>query len=194
VAEDQPVVEVMTDKATVTITAPKPGIVVETRGKVGQVVPVHAVLVVFDLDGASAAPKAESRTNGHAVDDGPAAVAVSPRAAALHGYYNEKPLATPATRKFARDMHVDLRQVPPRGPQGRVRREDVEEFLREGSAGETPGDVADHPRAPEPSTSAPAAQEERLPFAGLRRRIAQKMSQSKGTAAHFTFVEECDVT
>jgi pyruvate dehydrogenase E2 component (dihydrolipoamide acetyltransferase) len=55
VAEDQPVVEVMTDKATVTITAPKPGIVVETRGKVGQVVPVHAVLVVFDLDGASAA-------------------------------------------------------------------------------------------------------------------------------------------
>src|SRR5580704_18793500 len=52
VVEDQPIVEVMTDKATVTIAAPKAGIVLETRGRVGEIVPVHSVLVVFDLEGA----------------------------------------------------------------------------------------------------------------------------------------------
>src|SRR6202012_5184959 len=56
VAEDQPIVEVMTDKATVTITAPKAGVVVETRGKVGEIVAVHAVLVVFELEGGVSPP------------------------------------------------------------------------------------------------------------------------------------------
>src|SRR5271170_7698801 len=76
VKEDQPMIEVMTDKATVTITAPKAGTVAETRGKVGEIVPVHAVLLVFELGGgaaaaeaaAPAAPKAAG-TNGHAVKD-----------------------------------------------------------------------------------------------------------------------------
>src|SRR5450631_2824473 len=70
IKEDQPMVEVMTDKATVTITAPKSGAIVETRGKVGEIVAVHAVLVVFELDpgaavAAPAASVAKSGTNGH---------------------------------------------------------------------------------------------------------------------------------
>src|SRR5579883_493942 len=67
VKEDQPMIEVMTDKATVTITAPKSGVVVETRGKVGEIVAVHSVLVVFDLEGAGAAAAATTTngSNGH---------------------------------------------------------------------------------------------------------------------------------
>src|SRR5579883_1392620 len=77
VKEDQPMIEVMTDKATVTITAPKSGTVVETRGKVGEIVKVHAVLVVFELDGAPATAATANGTNGHAKkDEGPAATAV----------------------------------------------------------------------------------------------------------------------
>src|SRR5580700_4817698 len=82
VAEDQPIVEVMTDKATVTITAPKAGVVVETRGKVGEVVPVHSVLVVFELDGSGApSPRVQrpdaNGTKSHApAEEGPAATAV----------------------------------------------------------------------------------------------------------------------
>src|SRR4029079_17708225 len=64
VAEDQPIVEVMTDKATVTITAPKAGKILETRGKVGGVVPVHSVLVVFDLGGKGAAPVPAAGASG----------------------------------------------------------------------------------------------------------------------------------
>ncbi len=217
VVEDQPVIEIMTDKATVTITAPKAGLVIETRGRVGEIVPVHSVLLVFDLDGAPAlATNVESRSNGRPSDEGPAAMAVgeikealpgmrtSPQppggstrpvvsGASLRGYYAEKPLATPATRKFARDMQVDLRQVPPHGEQGRVSRQDVEAFLRSGAtAAEQSAAHLDVGHGLTRSERMPL--EERLPFTGLRRRIAQKMSQSKGTAAHFTFVEECDVS
>jgi pyruvate dehydrogenase E2 component (dihydrolipoamide acetyltransferase) len=214
VAEDQPVVEVMTDKATVTITAPKAGVVVETRGRVGQILPVHSVLLVFELDGpvdTGAGPMAESRANGQAADDGPAATAVGEIRETLPGmatgaaatprlgaegpsrYFNEKPLATPATRKFARDVHVDLREVPPGGPQGRVSKEDVEGFLRSRNTAEDAGIIVREP-SDGVSGSTRAHLEERFPFAGLRRKIAQNMSLSKSTAAHFTFVEECDAT
>ncbi len=225
VKEDQPMIEVMTDKATVTITAPKSGTLVELRGKFVEVIAVHAVMVVFEMGGCSAAASAPVTANGgtnvHAKDDGPAATAVgdikeslpgmaarAPVAAAqssggsgasgaVSTYFNDKPLATPATRKLARDMSVDLRQVPPSGPQGRVTRTDVESFKR------APAPAVSSAR---PSAAAPPAQaaapvhiahgpaEERIPFAGMRRKISQKMAQSVHTAAHFTFVEECDVT
>src|SRR5580700_3535615 len=86
VKEDQPMIEVMTDKATVTITAPKAGTVVETRGKVGEVVPVHGVLVVFELGGGAAAA-VTAGTNGHTkTDEGPAATAVGDIKESLPGF------------------------------------------------------------------------------------------------------------
>jgi pyruvate dehydrogenase E2 component (dihydrolipoamide acetyltransferase) len=204
VGEDEPMVEVMTDKATVTITAPKAGTIVETRGAVGELVKVHSVLLVFELDGA--VPR---EANGHARnDEGPAATAVgdireslpgmaaSATVSAL-GYYNEKPLATPATRKLARDMNVDLRRVPPSGAQGRVTKRDVETFSSAPVAApiavRAPAPTPEH-EGRAPSGAAAGRLEERIPFAGLRRRIAQHMAQSTHAAAHFTFVEECDVT
>jgi pyruvate dehydrogenase E2 component (dihydrolipoamide acetyltransferase) len=239
VKEDQPMIEVMTDKATVTITSPRAGRVVETHGAPGTVVAVHGVLVVFELDVASPSPgAAPAHANGHAngasgYASEPAATAVGdiketlpgmgaapPRAStgaslttgdAGPSYFNDKPLATPATRKLARDMNVDLRSVPPSGPQGRVTKVDVETFakaptvaLAPASASAPPAVAAPPAAAAAPSAFAPvkitaptpaqSALEERVPFAGVRRKIAQKMAQSKHTAAHFTFVEECDVT
>ncbi|WP_394849061.1 2-oxo acid dehydrogenase subunit E2 [Pendulispora brunnea] len=236
VKEDQPMVEVMTDKATVTIAVPRAGTVLELRGKVGDIVAVHSTLVVFDVGGAApATAHANGSGNGHGnATDGPAATAVgdiretlpgmtqkAPPAAAGAGgglesaYFNEKPLATPATRKTARDLGIDLKRVPPTGPQGRVTREDVETFAHQApAAAQGPAAAVAKPAqeapppAPTPQAHAPArepvkisppagssgALEERVPFAGMRRRIAAKMSQSKTTAAHFTFVEECDVS
>ncbi len=221
VKEDQPMVEIMTDKATVMITAPKAGTILETRGKVGGVVLVHSALVVFDLAGGAPA----AATN--ASSDGPAATAVgsiqeslpgvaslaaaAPRASSSAsssagtnaGYFNEKPLATPATRKAARDRGVDLRNVQPTGPQGRVTKADVEGFHapQDGTAANGASPAApqalvaasrDAVKITAP-TASQAALEERVPFAGMRRKIATKMALSTRTAAHFTFVEECDV-
>jgi pyruvate dehydrogenase E2 component (dihydrolipoamide acetyltransferase) len=233
VKDDQPMVEVMTDKATVTITSPRSGTIVETRGKPGEVVPVHAVLVVFELGATT-----QNGTNGHKKDDGPAATAVgdikeslpglgapAPVASqsrggagvsargtggALQGYFNEKPLATPATRKMARDMNIDLRRVPPTGPQGRVTKRDVQSFVNApGIEPSVDSNAMTLRPDQQPSIHAPSREavkivppagaqhaelEERVPYAGMRRRIATKMQTSKNTAAHFTFVEECDVT
>lgn len=222
VKEDQPMVDIMTDKATVTITTPRAGRIVETRGSIGTIAAVHSVLVVFELDAdAPAAAPEPSKKNGNgngAAKHEPAATAVGdikenlpglgapppPRSApvqtraaggGLQGYYNEKPLATPATRKLARDMNVDLRSVPPTGPQGRVTKTDVETYARSGPRHGTepiPPAIAAEP--PMKIARGSVGQEERIPFAGLRRKIAQRMAQSKHTAAHFTFVEEVDAT
>lgn len=233
VKEDQPMVEVMTDKATVTITSPKAGKIVELRGAVGEVVQVHSVLVVYDLTG-GAAP-AEAKTNGHAApangaskkDDGPAATAVgdiredlpgmrlappspSGRAAApaastaqpVAGYFNEKPLATPATRKLARDLGLDLRTISPTGPGGRVTKDDVQQAKGAANGGASAAaavvPVIEAPaRAPmriTPPAGTPTTLEERIPLKGVRKKIFENMARSKQTAAHFTFVEECDVT
>jgi pyruvate dehydrogenase E2 component (dihydrolipoamide acetyltransferase) len=201
VKEDAPMVDVMTDKATVTITSPRAGTILEVRGEVGSVVAVHAVMVVFDVGGAAA------ETNGHAKRPEPAATAVgdiketlpglgarapsSSGGGALEGYWSEKPLATPATRKLARDMDIDLHRVPPTGPQGRVTKKDVESFAHAPAPAPRASSAAPKPEA---TKIASHGAEERVPFAGMRRKIAQKMAQSKHTAAHFTFVEECDVS
>jgi pyruvate dehydrogenase E2 component (dihydrolipoamide acetyltransferase) len=212
-AEDQPMVEVMTDKATVTMTAPKTGRVVETRGRVGQSLPVGTVLVVLELDlGAEARPPHTNGTLTRAAAGGSGVEQVGHRGSELAAraatpeqrpdpaseYFNEKPLATPATRRFARDLHVDLRQVPPTGDQGRVTRRDVERFGTHAvidAPGVATAAGADELHAPPRPVAANAnLLQERVPLAGLRRRIAQKMSLSKTKAAHSTFVEECDVT
>ncbi len=231
-------VEVMTDKATVTITSPKAGTIAELHGKVGQVVKVHATLVTYDLSNGGAAvappapsvaaePTAKSIPSGEK-EKGPAATAVGdikedlpgmslmraaqqPVAAAaasgaVAGYFAEKPLATPATRKLARELEVDLKRVPPTGPMGRVTKDDVQKFKSGAPPAATAhvnGNGVHHAetlaakRAPVVIAPAPgeaAALEERIPFVGVRRKIAERMAQSTQTAAHFTFVEECDVT
>lgn len=228
VTEDQPMVEVMTDKATVTITSPKAGKIRETRGAVGAIVPVHSVLVVYDLGGGAAAhapAQAEKKK-----DDGPAATAVGdikedlpgmslfatkPAAAAAStnghvshaqpsSYFNEKPLATPATRKLARDLGVDLRTVPPSGPNSRVTKTDVQQLASGGGGLATHAPAPTQARAPQAEAPAPVARsyaphaitsneaDERTALRGVRKRIFEGMTRSKHTAAHFTFVEECD--
>ena len=101
-------------------------------------------------------------------------------AAPTAGYYNEKPLATPATRKLARDTNVDIREVVGTGPAGRVTSDDVRAHAGSPAAA----------RAPAADTSG----DTRIPFRGVRRKIAENLVHSKHTAAHYTYVEEIDCT
>jgi pyruvate dehydrogenase E2 component (dihydrolipoamide acetyltransferase) len=218
VNEGQDLVEVMTDKATVTIGAPKAGCIAQLNGAVGDTLPVGSVLVVIDLDGqpsstsVAVAPavqvSAPAPAAGPASDDGPAASAVGDIRTSLPGvnlapppnsdgsYFNERPLAAPATRKLARELGVDLRRVEPTGKSGRIERSDVE---RSSSRTSEPAAVPSS-MAPAPIAIAPLAlkaapeEEQRIPIRGLRKRIYENMARSKRTAAHFTFVDECDVT
>lgn len=218
VAENQDMVEVMTDKATVTISSPKAGTVAELKGKMGDVVPVGGVLIVLELGDSEAqagpssvvsSPAAEPAIAGK--DDGPAASAVGdikselpgtslyssgPSPAKIDGaYYADKPLASPAVRKMARELGLDLRRIKPSGKSGQVTREDIEQQKVQ-SADSQPSAAPVGMSAPAPSAKPlPAVSTQtRTPIRGLRKRIYENMARSKRTAAHFTYVDECDVT
>lgn len=176
VREDDPMVEVMTDKATVTIGAPCDALVEQVHFEAGSVAKVGQVIVTLDSQAGSheGAPERSSGPPASAVGD------IQDRlpGAALFDYFESKPLATPATRRLAKDIGVDIRRVRPTGEGGRVTRDDVRAALR--------GEMAeDRPHVP---------LEDREPIVGIRRKIAERMHLAKTTAAHFTFVEECEAS
>jgi pyruvate dehydrogenase E2 component (dihydrolipoamide acetyltransferase) len=199
VVEDQPLAEVMTDKATVTIPSPKRGTVTRLLWKEGDVAKVHHALVEMELaDGAPEVasvvplPKSAAQPPGP-VPSSPAsevraavAEAVSRAAPVIAG----KALAAPAVRALARELGVDIQRVAPTGPGGRVTKDDVRS-----RASERGGEDSSSPGRPRPAaTVAVPGTVEIVPVRGLRRRIAEKMAISKRTAAHFTFVEQVDAT
>lgn len=176
VREDQPMVEVMTDKATVEIPSPRAGRVARILTPAGTICPVGGVMVVIDDDGQPG--------NGRA--DRPAAPVAAPVAertgqAAPSPPAGGKVLATPATRQLARQLGVQIQTLRGTGPGGRVTREDVQAAARSAA----------------PAVAAPVevqVADERVPFRGVRRKIADNMLRAKHNAAHFTYVEECDAT
>jgi pyruvate dehydrogenase E2 component (dihydrolipoamide acetyltransferase) len=216
VAENQEMVEVMTDKATVTIGAPQAGKVSELRFKVGDTVPVGQVLIVLEVGGAVAqapavaaapapAPSAPVASPPAPVkSEGPVASAVgdiretlpgmSPAVARSSDYYADKPLAAPATRKLARELGIDLRRVEPSGSAGRVTREDVERSVNGApAAASAVAPAVEAPAAKPASAPSRQAADERQPIRGLRKRIFENMARSKHTAAHFHYIDEVDV-
>ena len=180
VVEDQPLAEVMTDKATVTIPSPKRGIVTRLLWKEGDIARVHQPLVEIELaEGAStsAQPAAAPATAGSSPAGGDRAATAHPvhRAPPPGTSGQPRALAAPAVRALAREMGVNLQGVPGSGPGGRVTKDDVR------ASAASMGAIAD-------------GSLEVIPVRGLRRRIAEKMAISKRTAAHFTFVEQADAT
>ena len=241
VVEDQEMVEVMTDKATVTIGCPRRGRIAQLNASIGERVKVGSVLVVIELEeraearemrpsrmpppaseadtarsrfqapaargqlrgapqralrtvrsgdeakpasaGATASAGVSASAVGDIRDDLPGSTFFAGRhksanaELALSGaqpLHAGKPLATPATRKLARDLGVDLRQVAPTGPNGRVTKDDVR------------GSVPASLRSPARGRASTSGQqrsalprEERKPFVGLRRRIAERMQLAK---------------
>jgi pyruvate dehydrogenase E2 component (dihydrolipoamide acetyltransferase) len=188
--EDQPMVEIMTDKATVEIPSPRAGRVGKRMFAEGQVCPVGKVLITIELADGDSAGAATNRAPGKTADalSVPAVAAVGAAARVVaastssNGAGDTRPvLATPATRKLARDIGVDIGQIAGSGPNGRITSDDVREHQ---TLGATVGAAA----------TARQVGDVRLPFRGVRRKIAEHLVHSKHTAAHFTYVEEVDCT
>ncbi|MGZ3405379.1 MAG: dihydrolipoamide acetyltransferase family protein [Polyangia bacterium] len=198
VREDQPMVEVMTDKATVEIPSPKAGVIKEIRAQEGKLCAVGAVMVVIEESGgaAKAAVPPAAKEERQLLDKTPRSEPASVSAQASNVIAMTRPssgkvLATPATRKLARDLGVDLSSVRATGPNGRVTHDDVRAAGNGGGGG---GAQAATARAYAPLPTPAEATDERLPFRGVRKKIAENMHRSRQTAAHFTYVEECDMT
>ncbi|MBK7048583.1 MAG: 2-oxo acid dehydrogenase subunit E2 [bacterium] len=152
VVEDAPLVDVETDKAAVTIPSPRGGRIASLRGKVGDTVNVGDVVVVID-DGVGAKAGAVAPAAAKPVAAAPAAAAVAPAQVGGQSVGSQAPApvsapaaagprrpvpAAPATRRLARELKVDINQVPASGPAGRVTPEDVHRFAAGGSAAPAP--------------------------------------------------------
>ena len=203
---DQPLVEVMTDKATVELPSPRAGVIKKIHFKDGDICPVGKVLVVIEDDGSTAT--AGTNGNGHeAARSAPGhapsshAVHAAPAKSPVHGgggggiqvvdatAERARVLATPATRRLARQLGVEIGRVPATGKHGRVTTDDVRRY------NDAPSPAQARPAASHaPISISKGGDEERIPLRGIRKKIAESMHRSVSTAAHFTYVEEVDMT
>ncbi len=174
IGEDAPLVEMATDKAVVEVPSPVTGRVVSITGNPGDSIAVGAELAVFETAAVSAestreAPAAVSATTPPVATAGIEVACASAVSAKPPGRVR----ASPATRRRAFEAGIDLTQIRGSGPGGRILRHDLS---RHDQAGES------------------AAEHEEFPVIGVRRVIAQRMSEAKRQAPHFAYVEEVDVT
>jgi pyruvate dehydrogenase E2 component (dihydrolipoamide acetyltransferase) len=193
VRPDQPLVEVETDKAVVEIPAPRAGTILRMAVGAGEKIQVGEVLVVIGEDGERPASVSVVGALDMATTELPPSPEVAPAARTASSVKPSRVLAIPSVRKLARDLGVDLTQVIPTGPHGRIRREDVLH-----TAGQRP--VPSAPPAPAAPVT-PAGLEhdqhgpvEYEPLSALRRTIAQAMVAAATTAVPVTTTDEADVT
>lgn len=190
VEEDQPLADVMTDKATVELTSPVAGKVLAMKGEVGDLVPVRSTLVELEIEGKAGDEPARVETKREASqlagsDQAPTSAPTPKPAAPAEARLVAKPtspagaapLAAPATRRLAHERGIDLAHVPATGKGGIITREDLERFAKGGGT------------APARSTGI-----EEIKLTGMRRKIAERMQEAKRRIPHFTYVEEFDMT
>ena len=205
IKEDDQIVDIMTDKATVTIPSPTGGIVTELSGEVGDMIAVGSALVTFSTDGSSSNNQAqnspepevtlepvieeEKKTEPIAKEikkpaPKPVELITESKIVASSGG-NTRILASPAVRRRARDADLDLSVVSGSGPAGRIRHADLDAYIAAG------GTVTG---APPTSYSTKRTDTNEIKVVGLRRKIAEQMVKSKFSIPHFSYFEEIDVT
>ena len=199
VAEDEVIVEVMTDKAAVEVPAPVSGRVVSVTGAPGDKVAVGSPLIVFDV-GAAAAAKSAASSAAPASALAPATARAAELARASAPAPAAAPAAapagrimtSPANRRRAHEAGIDLASVVGSGPGGRIVREDL--AAASGASGTGAGGAAATAPRTEVSGGSAAGETSEIKIIGLRRLIAERMSEAKRTIPHFAYVEEVDVT
>ncbi len=193
VKEDDPIVDVMTDKASVTIPSPVNGVVSSLSGGVGDMIAVGSTLVEFDSDDtppaaepvAATEPEVEAASEPEPEPEPEPASEPDPEPAPAPAAPSGRALASPALRRRAREAGIDIAQISGSGPSGRIRNADLDAFIAaDGSVTGT-----------EPTAqSAKRTDVTEVKVVGLRRKIAEQMTTSKTRIAHFSYFEEVDVT
>ena len=175
IGEEQPLVDIMTDKATVEIVSPVSGRIVSRNGDVGSKLSVGSEFVVFEVEGSGAVALPPS-----------AAPIIKSALPAPMPKPNGKAQAPPAVRIRAAVLGIDLSSVAGTGPAGRIQHGDLDAVLLARQGGTPP--------AARPVMGAKEEGVEDIKIFGLRRRIAERMQDAKRRIPHFAYVEEVDVT
>ena len=195
VAEEQVLVEVMTEKAAVEMPSPVSGTVISTSGEPGEMVAVGSELIVLETgdvtgDAAQGEPAAGPARPPGAGTRSDQSTAAPPVSFALPEVVpppaQGRVMTSPANRRRAHEAGVDLTRVQGSGPQGRILRQDLEAHISSGARGA--------PRVGRGEDVGEEPEHEEIKVIGVRRLIAQRMSESKRNIPHFSYVEEVDVT
>ncbi len=214
IEEDQPLVDMMTEKATVELTSPVTGTVLTVHGAVGETAAVGSVLVTLDADGViSEVPVTGKPEQKRPASDSASAILASAKKVAArspavsapevlrqanvspasHSRANQtarppsaSPPASPAVRRRAEELGVKLQFVKGSGPDGRIVQADLDSFIA--------GDTDSLRHGPQKTGYSKRSGVEDIPVVGMRRQIAERMQLSKRHIPHFSYVEEVDVT
>ncbi|WP_338656226.1 dihydrolipoamide acetyltransferase family protein [Sporosarcina psychrophila] len=185
VMTDQPLVEVQTDKMVAELTSPCSGIVKEIRIEAGEIVQVGTSLLYIEIDEAVRAVQ-KSYVETKSIAEEQAIPTIKLEEKSPHMPFN-RILAAPYTRKIARDNNINIEDVHASDPSGRISEEDVLRFLK--------GQQTDMESKKE-SEQVEVDQEvpDEIPFRGIRRKIAEKMTKSLFTIPHVTHFDEVNMT
>lgn len=196
VCEDAPLLDVLTEKATVEIPSPRAGHVVSIAGKPGDKIRVGSEILVLETTAEGAdAPKEESAPAANALAASPPVTRPSPTEEAkdaLPGAHHPdvpRPRAAPSVRNRARTLGIALETITGTGPGGRITHADLDAAIARAKR-----PAASPPPAATPSPQNPAETTDDIEIIGLRRRIAERMMESKRTIPHYSYIEEVDVT
>ncbi len=184
VTEDQPLIDMMTDKATVEMPSPVEGKILSINGNPGDMITVGDTMVTIEVTGAGNAEEKPVRAEPVpevAPDKTEPVVKTVPAALVLTGKMSEKPLTSPAVRRRALEENIDLSHVSGTGPAGRISHQDLDDFIAAGG------------RSLQGGKQKRTAIEE-IPVIGIRRKIGTRMELSKRSIPHYSYVEEVDVT
>ncbi len=196
IAEDDILVDLMTDKATVEIPAPVNGVISALHGEPGDVLAVGSVLLTIETKGEGntskqtspakpAAPKVPAPKDENIAPAPPSAPPSAPKPAAMPAAAQNgaKALTSPAIRKRALEQDIDLSTVPASGPGGRITHQDLDDFIAAGGRMAAAGSGSGEKRMGETTQK----------IIGLRRKIGQNLSQAKRTIPHFSYIEEVEM-
>lgn len=191
VAAEDPLLEVLTDKAAVEIPAPSAGVVHKLLFAEGDLVPVGQVIVQLSNGNESPAPQAAPPASTAAAAPAATQQADIPAAESAGG---ERPPATPAIRRAAREQGIDLQQITGSGPYGRILQRDLVSAIPDQAASPAPASTAPAPAAAGAVRDSGTANETRVPLRGIRRKIAEQMVKAKFTAPDFLYADEADLS
>lgn len=199
------VAEIESDKATLELESQVSGTLLKTMGEAGDVVPVGANLAIVGaadedisgMNGGTPAKKESPQEEHPAQAADTNAVKAEPEAATPSAVVSDEfpggVKATPVARRIAKEQKVDLSQVSATGPDGRIRKADVEAFLQAKPEAKAPTAAAPTPAAPTPTLAVAGEDDTEVPATKLRQAIARRMTESKTTVPHFYVTSEIDM-
>ncbi|MBI4399309.1 2-oxo acid dehydrogenase subunit E2 [Candidatus Micrarchaeota archaeon] len=193
VNSDQPVAEIETDKAVVEIPSPRSGKVLKLHSNVGDTIKVGNPLITVGDEGEKLeAPKEEKKIEAKAMEENPKEVKPEPKQQEMAQQDLGRILATPSTRRLARELNVDITKVTGTGSGGRISDEDIRNFSKAPKTASQPQTQVKTPKTI--IEIAEGEQVERVPISHMRKVISETMSRSAFTIPQVTHMDEADVT